>query len=250
MAVAVREIIKIDEEKCTGCGLCIPACEEGALQIVDGKARLVKEIYCDGLGACLGECPEGALTIEERQAEEFDAQAVEERLASQDSVAAAPTAGCPAADAARGCPGSAAQTLSPAAADQPSGEGMPSALGNWPAQIELIPVEAPYLDGARLLIAADCTAFACADFHRTLLPGRVLLVGCPKLDDADAYRQKLAAIFRRHDIESIEIAHMEVPCCFGLPHLVGLALEDAGKEIPLRLTQVGVRGDLQGTREA
>jgi Pyruvate/2-oxoacid:ferredoxin oxidoreductase delta subunit len=245
--VAVRKIIKIDEEKCDGCGLCIPSCEEGALQIIDGKARLVSDVYCDGLGACLGECPRGALSMEEREAVEFDEEAAREHVARRSSEEQATQAEPP-----RACPGLLSQTLEPAEAPAESAHQAqtPSALRNWPVQIELAPVNAPYFDGARLLLAADCVPFAFADFHRVFISGRTVLVGCPKLDDPGAYREKLAELFRRNDITSIEVAHMEVPCCYGLAHLVTMALQDSGKDIPLSLTRIGVRGDVQETTEA
>jgi len=241
-----RKIIKIDEEKCNGCGQCVPACVEGALQIVDGKARLVKEKYCDGLGACLGECPQGAITIEERVAEEFDDKAVEWHLAKDAVDEASPS---PAAAPAASCPGAAAFALDQPAAEEPAGSSQegtpsPSRLGNWPVQLSLVPVQAPYLQGARLLIAADCAPFAFADFHQRFLTGHVLLVGCPKLDDAEFYRQKLAEIFATNDLQSVDILHMEVPCCFGLVRLVQLALEDSGKQVPASVTKVGVRGEI------
>ncbi len=245
----LRKIIKIDEEKCDGCGQCVPACVEGAIQIIDGKARLVREDYCDGLGACLGECPQGAITIEEREAEEFDEAAVERHLAEHVADEASPA--CAAAPA-TGCPGAVAFALDqPAAAEPavaaPEDGPSPSRLGNWPVQLSLVPVQAPYFQGARLLIAADCVPFAFADFHQRFLAGRVLLVGCPKLDDAELYRQKLAEIFATNDIKSVDILHMEVPCCFGLVRLVQLALQDSGKQIPASVTKVGVRGEILET---
>jgi len=252
-----RKIVKIDEEKCDGCGQCVPACAEGAIQVIDGKARLVSEAYCDGLGACLAECPRGAIIIEERKAAAFDAEAVTNHLAQ---LAAGP-AGEERHRAAEveplpcGCPGSLSQTLDAregafhGAADPPVEAG-PSLLGNWPVQIRLVPVTAPYLNGARLLIAADCVPFAFADFHRRLLDGRTLLVGCPKLDDADFYRSKLAQILRENDIKSVDVAFMEVPCCYGLVRLVQMALDDAGKSIPLALTMIGVSGEICETRES
>ena len=246
----VRKIIRIDEEKCNGCGECVPACVERALQIVDGKARLVREQYCDGLGACLGECPQGAITIEERVAEVFDERAVERHLAKDAVDEASP---CPAA-APAGCPGAIAFALNQPAADEPAVSSpedgpSPSRLGNWPVQLTLVPVQAPYLQGARLLIAADCVPFAFADFHQRFLAGRVLLVGCPKLDDAEHYRQKLAEIFTTNDIESVDVLHMEVPCCFGLVRLVQLALEDSGKQIPVSVTNIGVHGEILETSQ-
>ncbi len=245
----LRKIIKIDEEKCNGCGECVPACVEGALQIIDGKARLVSEQYCDGLGACLGECPQGAITIEERVADEFDEKAVERHLANDavdeasQSYAAAPAAGSP---------GAVVFALDQPAADEPvvsSQEDGPSSsrLDNWPVQLSLVPIQAPYLQGARLLISADCVPFAFADFHQRFLTGHVLLIGCPKLDDAQLYREKLAQIFATNDIQSVDVVHMEVPCCFGLVRLVQLALQDSGKQIPASVTKVGVRGEILET---
>jgi len=245
-----RKIIRIDEEKCNGCGLCVPSCAEGAIQIIDGKARLVSETFCDGLGACLGECPQGALTVEERESEAFDAAAVEDHLARVAAACQEIEASAQETPLACGCPGSTSQVLERAAESGPYEENLPAAtsqLGNWPVQLRLVPVRAPYFDGARVLISADCVPFAFADFHRRFLGGRTLLVGCPKLDDAQAYRDKLAQIFLQNDIREIEVAHMEVPCCFGLVHLVQGALEDSGKPIPLTVTRVGTRGDLVKT---
>jgi NAD-dependent dihydropyrimidine dehydrogenase PreA subunit len=259
MSSMLRKVIKIDEEKCNGCGLCVPSCAEGAIQVIDGKARLVSETYCDGLGACLGECPQGALTVEEREANDFDPNAVEQHLgrpAPVRPVAAAPHAkphACPGSNVqvlrrpepspAHACPGSMARMLERSeAVPAADPETMPSMLGNWPVQLSLAPIRAPYFDGARLCIAADCVPFAFADFHRQFLSGRTLVIGCPKLDNTELYRQKLAQIFSQNDIQSIDVVYMEVPCCFGLVHLVRLALADSGKDIPLALTKVGIRG--------
>ncbi len=251
----LRKIVHIDEEKCNGCGLCVPTCVEGALQIIDGKAQLVSEVYCDGLGACLGECPQGAITIEEREAEAFDLEVVEEHLASHGEEPV--RAGAPSHEVATppaACPGAALHTLHPRSASAPQAlsadeEQAPSELGNWPVQLRLVPVVAPFLEGAKLVIAADCVPFAFADFHRQLLVGKTLLVGCPKLDDADFYRRKLADIFAQNDIESVDVVHMEVPCCFGLVHLVRQALDDSGKVIPLTVTKVGIQGAILETGE-
>jgi NAD-dependent dihydropyrimidine dehydrogenase PreA subunit len=241
-----RDIVKIDEEKCDGCGVCIDSCAEGAIQLIDGKARLISESYCDGLGACLGECPQDAITIEKREATEFDPQAVEHHLAHKKAEEvkshSAPeeekhTLAC-------GCPGSATQSIDRAQAEGSVAGPAPSLLGNWPVQIRLVPITAPYLDNAKLLIAADCVPFAFGDFHRGFLDGKVLLIGCPKLDDADMYREKLAEMFRSNSIQSIDVAYMEVPCCFGLVRLVGQAVEDSGKDIPVTLTRVGIRGQI------
>jgi len=239
----VRNVVRIDEEKCDGCGQCATACAEGAIEIIDGKARLASESYCDGLGACLGECPQDAITIEQREAAEFDEEAVERHLSSQD-VVETPTA----------CPGSAPQAIERCELVDKKGEPgerseVPSMLGNWPVQLKLVPATAPYFDGADLLIAADCVPFAYADFHRKFLIDKVLMIGCPKLDSAEFYRKKLAQIFIQNDIKSIEVAYMEVPCCFGLVHLVHESLKESGKDIPLKLTKVGVKGDILETLE-
>jgi len=240
-----RKIITIDESKCNGCGLCAGACVEGAIKIIDGKARLVSEIYCDGLGACIGECPQGALSIEERDAAVFDEKAVQRHLAEEKAKEPLPC----------GCPGTAAQTLRDKNISRPVCPGSteaatPSALGNWPVQLRLAPVFAPYFKGARLVIAADCTAYAFADFHKRFLAGGALVIACPKLDDADSYREKLAQILQQNEIKSVEVVHMEVPCCFGLVHLVRQAIADAGVKAPLTLTKIGIRGEiLESCRE-
>jgi ferredoxin len=255
-----REIIRIDEEKCDGCGRCVTACAEGAIAIVDGKAKLVGDVYCDGLGACMGDCPRGALTIETREADGFDEEAVREHLSAGaekrvggPQTADAPKPGGAARPAAPGCaftcPGSAAQVLgrsapAPAPANELDGPAVRAQLGQWPVQLHLVPVDAPYFQDADLLISADCAPFAFADFHRRFLRGRAVVVGCPKLDDMDAYRRKLAEIFRRNETRMVEVAHMEVPCCFGLVRLVQLALQDSGKTIPVVLTKIGIRGEI------
>lgn len=242
-----RKIVKIDEEKCNGCGLCVPACAEGAIEIVDGKARLASDVYCDGLGACLGECPQDAITIVEREADPFDEEAVEEHLSKRKTPANTKTLHHGASPQFAGCPGTLAKILKAAKTAAPenanSGE-TPSSLTNWPIQIKLVPEEAPYFKGAELLIAADCVPFSVADFHRDILAGKTLLIGCPKLDDPDFYRGKLARIFARNDIKSIDVIHMEVPCCFGLVRIVEQALSDVKKEIPCRLIKVGLGGQI------
>jgi ferredoxin len=239
--MAVRKVVHIDEEKCDGCGECVTACEEGAIQVIDGKARLISETYCDGLGACLGECPQDAITVEEREAEDFDEEEVRLHLEEEKSG----TLEC-------GCPGSASQVIERCELQDKKGEPgeateVQSRLANWPVQIQLLPAKAPYFDGASLLIAADCVPFAYADFHRKLLEGKTLLIGCPKLDSADFYRKKLAQIFIQNDIKSIDVVYMEVPCCFGLVHLVHESLKESGKDIPLTLVKVGIRGDVLET---
>ena len=231
-----RKIIHIDQDKCDGCGLCVEACHEGAIELVDGKARLVSDIYCDGLGDCLGECPQGAITIEERMAEPFDEEAVRSRGSGRHSS---------------GCPGS-----RPCALDRPDdGEGDEAAhtsrtsrLTNWPVQLKLLPVHAPYLSGARLLVCADCVPFSFADFHERFVRDRVVLVGCPKLDDAALYVEKLAEIFRIHDIRDVEVAYMEVPCCTGMVRIVESALASSNRDIPFRATRVGIRGDILSSK--
>ena len=246
--MAVRNVVSIDEEKCDGCGECVTACAEGAIQVIDGKARLISETYCDGLGACLGECPQDAITIEERESEEFDEEAVRRHL--EESKTAAPTGVVEC-----GCPGSAPQVIERCELQDKKGEPgeaseVESRLVNWPVQIQLLPAKAPYFDGASLLIAADCVPFAYADFHRKLLEGKTLLIGCPKLDSADFYRKKLAQIFIQNDIKSVDVVYMEVPCCFGLVHLVHESLKESGKDIPLTLTKVGIRGEILETIKA
>jgi len=214
----LRKIIRIDEEKCNGCGLCVPSCVEGAQQILNGKAKLVKEQYCDGLGACLGECPQGALTIEEREAEEFDEEAVEQHLQEQQKQEL--------------------PTVSTA-----------SRLTHWPVQLTLVPPSAPFLKGADILLAADCVPFAYADFHREFLSDRALLVACPKLDDFSAHLNKLAAILQQAEPRSIAVVHMEVPCCSGLVHMARRAIEDSGSAIPLYEVTVGTRGTILSHHE-
>lgn len=239
-----RKIIQIDQEKCDGCGQCVPSCAEGALQIVDGKARLMAEKYCDGLGACLGECPNDALGVIEREAEDFDEKAVEEHmksLSAHKSPELQPMA-C-------GCPSAQIQSFSPAKscqeANQPgSGVSAHSALSHWPVQIRLVPPTAPFLKGADLLVAADCTPVAYPNFHRDFLDGKVVMVGCPKFDEAQAYIQKFADIFTMAGIKSIEVVTMEVPCCQGLPLIVKKGLELSGKRIPINQVIISTRGEV------
>jgi len=270
--MAVRKIIRIDEEKCDGCGQCADACAEGAIRIVDGKARLVSDSYCDGLGACIGDCPRGALTLEDREAPEFDEEAVRAHRAGGATGDGAdhpggarrePGPGGAGGPLPCGCPGTAVRDLRRPAgrpsnpAREPLAQSSPCAtlnrepeetLANWPVQLRLVPVNAPTLRRARLLVAADCTAFATPEFHRALLPGRICLVGCPKLDDAAAYREKLAALIRENDIPSIDVAYMEVPCCMGLVRLVEGAVEDARVPVSLNLIRIGIDGSIQERR--
>jgi len=270
---STRKIIKIDEEKCNGCGLCVPSCAEGAIQVIDGKARLVAEKFCDGLGACLGECPEGALQVIDAEVEAFDEAAAMAHVRASGHVhtgaghavpkgAAAPAhAGHGAAlkmaapaekTLACGCPSSVVQSFAPQTACEKAnvpvsrpGSGV-SALTHWPIQIYLVPPTAPFLKGADILIAADCTPGAYHRFHDDLLRGKVLLMGCPKFDDVNAYIQKFAAIFAQAQIKSVTIAVMEVPCCQGMPVIVKKAMAMAGKNIPLKVVTVSTRGELLG----
>ena len=257
--MATRRIIKIDEERCNGCGLCIPNCAEGALQIVDGKVKLVKDIYCDGLGACLGHCPQDALTIEEREAPEFDVEAVEKYLEkrrrpdSKPRVEPAPAGDalfrarrtCPSSSP-MGCPSSRVMHFKPAESGVESAPGTrsKSALSQWPVQLKLVPVNAPYFQNADLLIVADCVPFAYPNLHQDFLKGKAVVVGCPKLDDIDYYRDKLTEIFRTNSIKSITLPYMEVPCCFGLVKATEDALRASGKNIPLNRVKVSVRGEI------
>ncbi len=273
-----RKIIKIDAEKCTGCGECIPNCPEGALQIIDGEARLVSDLFCDGLGACIGHCPEGAITIEEREAEPYDERKVMENIVPQGPNTirahlnhlkehgasdyyeeareflkkhniALPENG-PAGDKLPcGCPGARVMDFpekSAPAGDEdaaPAGRG-PSRLEAWPVQIKLVPPTAPYLRNAEVVISADCVPFAYPDFHEDFLKGKALLIGCPKLDDADFYEKKLATIFQQNDVGSVTVVHMEVPCCFGLVMLVKAAIRASGKAVPFADVTVGVKGGI------
>ena len=247
-----RNIIRIDQEKCNGCGQCVTGCAEGAIQLVNGKAALVSETYCDGLGACKGECPVGALTIEEREAPEYDQTEVDKHLTNIGRLPHSSSHGTtlPTPQGFQGCPGSMARSLHPASStptacpgSTPVAQFPAAALGNWPVQLSLVPVTAPYLDRASLLIAADCTAFAFPDFHRRFLKGKVALIGCPKLDDAGFYREKLANIIQMNQVEFIHVVYMEVPCCGGLVRLVQGAVADSGCKVPVKLTKIGIGGE-------
>jgi Fe-S-cluster-containing hydrogenase component 2 len=230
-----RQIIEINEELCDGCGQCVPACEEGAIEIIDGKARLVGEKYCDGLGNCLGECPTGALQIVEREAEPFDEQAVQELLAEQEKKQANISSGCPSARM---------QQFSACQRANIPAEQSGSALSHWPVQIRLIPAHAPFLKGADLLVTADCAPVASAEYHSRYLPGKVALMGCPKFDDAQAYVDKFVDIFERGDIASITVLSMEVPCCSGLLGIVKKARELAGSRVPIRNVVLSTTGEV------
>ena len=240
--MALRDIIEIDEEKCDGCGLCIMGCAEGALAIVEGKAKLVSEVYCDGLGACLAECPNDALKIVKREAVEFDEAAVEEHLAEQ-KAKPAPVELEP-APLACGCPGSMVRQLEPAPSGPVGGLKQASTLQNWPVQLHLVPPKAPFFNNANLLIAADCAGFSVTNLHRDFLPGKSLIIACPKLDDVSGYVDKMAAIFSENNIKSITILYMTVPCCGGLVHMVRQALAKSGRPIPLRIIRVDPTGQV------
>ena len=223
----IRKIIKIDEEKCNGCGLCATACHEGAIDIIDGKARLVREHYCDGLGDCLPACPENAISFEERAAPAYDHEAV---MASKK------------ANIGGSCPGSMARAI---VTENTSSEkyNTQSQLKNWPVQIKLAPLQAPYFNNADILIAADCTAYSYADFHNTFIRDKVTLVGCPKLDMED-YSEKLTLIFRNNDIKSITLVRMEVPCCGGMEYAVKKAIENSMRNISLKVVTISIDGKI------
>lgn len=231
MKKRLRKIIQIDEEKCDGCGLCIIDCAEGALAIIDGKARIVKDKFCDGLGACLGACPRDALHIIEREAEDFDEKAamdwVRNRDANQAKERLVPSAPC-------GCPGQTTQTFSPIqAAVTPPEQAPVAGPGHWPVKIRLVPPTAEYLQGADVLVAADCAAAASPTFHHEFAKGKVLLIGCPKFDDPQAYTGKLIAILQSSNVASLSILRMEVPCCRGLSQAIFTAVKQSGTNIPV-----------------
>lgn len=233
----VRRVIQIDEEKCNGCGICAEACHEGAIGIVDGKAKLLRDDYCDGLGDCLPNCPVGAISFIEREAAAYDEAAVQEnKKKKMQAMGQAPVGGCP---------GSRMRQLErkPAEENQNAGSPVISKLRQWPVQIKLAPVNAPYFDGAKLLIAADCTAYAYGSFHQDFIRGKVTLIGCPKLDDVD-YSEKLTEIIRNNDIKSVTVVRMEVPCCGGLEHAAVTALKNSGKFIPWNVVTISIDGKI------
>lgn len=250
----VRKVVHIDQERCNGCGVCVPACAEGALQMVDGKATLVADRYCDGLGACLGECPEGAITIEEREAEEFEepAHAHAEGGPSDPDL----PCGCPSSSVMRlevreaepalpcGCPSSAVTRLeSREAAACPGAEiSLPPQLSHWPVQLTLVPPTAPFLKEADVVLTADCVPFAYPRFHQDFLKDHVVLVACPKLDDFQAHLARLTEIVRRSGLRSVAAVRMEVPCCSGLTHMAQEAIRRSGREVPLDEVVIGIRG--------
>lgn len=262
----IRRIIKINEDLCNGCGACAAACHEGAIGMVDGKARLLKDDYCDGLGDCLPTCPTGAITFEEREAAAYDEAAVKARMAQgRNASGAAP---CPSAGVSSnvspsavspfeaphhsGCPGSRSRSIAREARENTVSTeslspektvSMESRLSQWPVQIKLAPVQAPYFKDARLLIAADCTAFAYGNFHNDFIAGRIALIGCPKLDMVD-YSEKLTEIIRLNDIKDVTIVRMEVPCCGGIENAAKRALQSSGKFIPWQVVTVRTDGSL------
>lgn len=231
-----RNIIKIDESKCNGCGLCVTACHEGALQLIDGKARLISESYCDGLGDCLPECPTGAIVLEKRETAEYDEEAVKKHMEKSKPQ---PEIALPC-----GCPGTQAKLLAKKQIESTpvlANENLHSQLGQWPCQLKLVPVNASYLDNAHLLIAADCTAFAYPNIHQTFMRNKITLIACPKLDDID-YSEKLTAILKQHEIKSVSILKMEVPCCGGILQAVKKALSNSGKMIPWNVVTISTDG--------
>lgn len=235
----MRKIIEIDDTLCDGCGQCVPSCAEGAIQIIDGKARVISDNLCDGLGACLGECPVGALKIVEREADEFDEESVEAHLNTieEKEIPESPAPEC-------GCPSLQMKTF---AADKPA-DGSPaagfSALTHWPIKIRLVPPKAPFLKNADLLVLADCAGVAHTRLHEELLNGKIVMMGCPKFDNADEYIQKFAEIFKTAGIKSVTVATMEVPCCSGLPWIVKKGLEKSGKSVPLSEIVINPKGDI------
>jgi len=270
----LRKIVRIDEAKCDGCGECVPSCAEGAIAVVNGKARLVGEVLCDGLGACLGECAQGAIAVVERDAAAFDEEVVREHLARSRPFASAgrpsgpaPAHAPPPAAPPRprlsvlssqpapgdggGCPGSRPMTLqrSPSASSTAAAPAsVQSRLGQWPVQLHLVPVRAPFFQGADLLVAADCVPFAYARFHDDFLDGRAVVVGCPKLDDVAPYAEKLAAIVALGGVKSVTVVRMEVPCCGGISRLARDAIAASGRDVPFRDVVVGADGRLRGER--
>ena len=228
----IRRIIKIDEEACTGCGLCATACHEGAIGMVNGKAKLLREDYCDGLGDCLPACPVGAIRFEEREAPAYDEEAV--RRAQAEKAASAAPLPC-------GCPGSQSKALHRAESSAAPAQKAESQLRQWPVQIKLAPVNAPYFDGAKLLIAADCTAYAYGNFHQDFIRGHITLIGCPKLDEGD-YTEKLTAIIANNNIRSVTVVRMEVPCCGGIETATKRAIQQSGKFLPWQVVTVSTDG--------
>jgi len=234
-----RKIVRIDEDKCNGCGSCVIACAEGALKIIDGKAKLISENYCDGLGACLGECPQDAIIIEEREADEFDEEAVKHHLAVKEQNEDKLPCGCPSTTVTQF-----ERRAAPAVAADDK-KVQESTLSHWPVQLTLVPPNAPFLRGADLVLAAHCTPFAYAGFHRDFLKDHALVTACPKLDDFAAHQAKLTEIMRHSGVKSVTVVRMEVPCCSGLMHMAREAIRESGNDIPLSEVVIGVKGDLK-----
>lgn len=245
--MARRKVIEIDETKCDGCGLCVPACAEGALRIVGGKARLVADVYCDGLGACLGECPRGAIRIVEREADPYDETATHAAVSAAPRQAESPCS--------TGCPGAAVRNLQldvllaaghpvPPSSGRATAAATP-ALSHWPVQLHLVPANAPFLRNADLFLIADCVPFACAGFHAEILRSRPVVIGCPKLDNAKAYVEKLAAMLTQSAVQSLTVVHMEVPCCTNLMRIADEAIGLAGRHLPLHEITISLSGDIR-----
>lgn len=235
--MAIRNIVHIDQDKCDGCGLCITACAEGAIELIDGKAQLVSDIYCDGLGACLGHCPQDAITVEPREAEAFDEVATEAFLKTKAGAKAE-------GDVPAACPGMAVKTLSPQSDQTATTDDVPSQLAQWPVQLKLVSPNAPYFAGADLLLVADCVPFAMGDFHNTMLKQHAVAIGCPKLDDGESHVDKVAAIIQENDLKSLSVVHMEVYCCSGLTAIARKAIMRSGKPLAFEDVTVGVQGDV------
>lgn len=227
----IRKIIQIDEEKCNGCGACAKACHEGAIGMVNGKAKLLRDDYCDGLGDCLPVCPTDAISFVEREALAYDEKAVAENMAKKNTHRHQ-----------GGCPGSALRTINRTVKNAPA-QKSESMLMQWPVQIKLVPVNAPYFDGANLLVAADCTAYAYGSFHEDFIKNKITVIGCPKLDDAD-YSEKLTQIISQNDIKSVTVVRMEVPCCGGIENAVKTALKNSGKFIPWQVKIISTDGKI------
>lgn len=233
----IRKIIKIDEEKCNGCGICVSACHEGAIGMVNGKAKLMRDDYCDGLGDCLPGCPVNAISFEEREAAEYDEAAVKANMAAK-KAASVPPLPC-------GCPGTQSKIIERKAEKHESHEvrEIESQLNQWPVQIKLVPINAPYFNNANLLIAADCTAYSYGDFHNKFMKNKITLIGCPKLDEGD-YADKLTAILENNDIKSLTVVRMQVPCCGGIVNAVKKALLQSGKLIPWNIVTISTSGEI------
>jgi len=249
----VRDVVEIDEELCDGCGDCVTACAEGAIKIIDGKARLISDSYCDGLGACLGHCPQGAITVIRRDADDFDEEAVQVHLETLDPQAPPGLAALPLMQeqaAGPSCPGARSQSWAPAGASSPADSAAPSQLRQWPIQLHLVPPTAPFFRDADVLLAADCVAFAVGSFHTQHLNGHALAIACPKLDShQEIYIEKLTSMIDDAGIRSLDVMVMEVPCCSGLLRLVQELKARAQRDLPLRCVVVGVRGDILAERE-